>query len=274
MAEYRHLRTPNLILGDSRAFKIQADTLTMITGEKYYNFATPGGDPGVYIRLFWDINRFVRMDEVYITVSFHNFGDSQRKDLFQQAKTTMTRVYPFFTNPLFVKEAFRVVKLGINQGKVTRWKPPSSGFQIPLGRDPLAQRGPNFETDWKRSASIQENIFGSFHYPDDYVKRLRGVANYCREKNIKLVFIILPNYIDVHKMAVNAHLAGDVERFKQDIRSLAETYDFDYENELTTRKELYTDVWHFSPYVYDVLYREVWRKEPGLAIHTFPGKSN
>jgi len=273
MSEYRHLRTPNLILGDSRAVKIQTDTLGLITGEKYYNFATPGGDPGVYIRLFWDINRSVRMKNVYITVGFHFFANTGR-DLFQETKSTMTRVSPFFTRPLFVVEAFRIARLSLKQGSFSLWEEPVKGFQMPLGKDPLAPRGPHWEEDWKKSAAIQANMFRYFHYPEDYIRRLKGIAGYCSENNMSLVFSILPLHAEVHELAVNAGLTEDYKRFKRDIRSLAETYDFDYENELTTRKELYTDVWHFSPYVYNVLYREVWRKEPGLAIHTFPGNTN
>jgi hypothetical protein len=273
LSEYNRSRCDNVILGDSRSDRIQVDSLKQITGQDYYNFGTPGGDYAIYTSLFWRISGRVKLKNVYLGVSFHNYGDTYHRDLYGEAKYTIDHVYPFFTSPFLVNQAFDIAKLGFTRNRIKLCRQYKGQVQIPLDNDPFAARPPSFQKTWDRSVKIQSESYSRYRYPDDYYKRLKEVSEYCKDNNINLVFIIVPNYMECYDLAMQANLGQEMERFKADIRSLGETYDFDYPNELTRNKAYYSDIWHFSSYVYDVIYREVWGKEKGIAIHTYPGQA-
>jgi hypothetical protein len=270
LSEYDRSRCENVILGDSRAFWIQTDTLERITGQSYYNFGIPGANPDVLIHLFWHINQNVRLRNVYLTINFHDYGDTWRRDLLEEAKAKKESIYPFFTTPLLVKQAFHITSLGLKNKKITRCRSSKTGTQIPPGKESFAPRGPTFQEGWDWSVKIVTASLKRYVYPDDYYRRLKEVSKYCEKNNINLVFIIVPNQMEFHDLVRQADLESETERFKNDIRSLGETYDFDYKNDITSTKAYYSDLLHFSSYVYSVIYNEVWRHEKGVAIHTYP----
>jgi hypothetical protein len=270
LSEYDRSRCENIILGDSRAKEINSDTLKKMTGQEFYNFGTPGGDCGTYTSLFWYCCERVKLRNVYIGVSFHNYGVSWRRDLFAEATFIRTKVYPFFTSPLLIRQAGWIAKIALKRKKVSWAYNDKMGTQIPQGRNSFITRSPAMQKAWDLKVIEQTNTFRLYKYPDDYYQGLKKISAYCLHHGINLVFIILPNYNEVNELAIGANLEGEMERFKSDIRSLGETYDFDYPNEITCNKDYYYDIQHFNWVVYDIICREVWKHEKGIALHSFP----
>ncbi|MEI7981073.1 MAG: hypothetical protein WCI71_05440 [Bacteroidota bacterium] len=270
LSEYDRSRCENIILGDSRVNWISSDTLKKLTGLDYYNFGTPGGDCGTFISLFWYARERVKLKNVYIAVSFHNYGVSWRKDLYAEATEIRKKVYPFFISPLFIKQALWISKLAIKQKKISWAQTDKAGTQILQDKTTYNNRSTELQKVWERKVNEQTNTFRLYKYPDDYYQGLLNVSAYCTRNDINLVFLILPNYKEVHDLARQAGLESEMDRFKKDIRSLGETYDFDYSNEITNTQDYYYDILHFNWLIYSIINREIWNHEKGIAIHTFP----
>jgi hypothetical protein len=270
LSEYNRSRCKNIILGDSRVVGMSSDTIKKMTGLQFYNFGTPGGDCGTYINLFWYANERVRLKNVYIAVSFHNYGVSWRRDLFEEAMRIRHTVYPLFTEGPFIRQTAEITKAAIARHKIRIPRTDPMGTQIPHGKESFVERSPEMQQTWDSKVKEQQTTFKLYKYPNDYLNGLRHIALYCAQHNIRLVFFIPPNYREVHDLARAAYLEGAYNRFKQDIRSLGETYDFDYPSDITENKDYYYDIVHFNWVVYDILYREVWNHEKGIARHTFP----
>jgi len=270
LSEYNRSRCKNIILGDSRVTGISSDTLKQLTGLDYYNFGIPGGDCGTNISLFWYASKRVTLKKVYMAVSFHNYGVSWRRDLFAEGMEIRTKVYPLFTSSLFIRQSACIAKLALEKKQITWAHTDKMGTQIPPGKRSFNDRSPDLQKVWDLKVQEQKKTFDLYKYPDDYYQGLKKISAYCARNNIALVFVIIPNYREINDLAREAGLEEEMKRFKKDIRSLGETYDFDYLNDYTGNKDNYYDIEHFNWVIYDILYKEVWNHEKGIAMHTVP----
>jgi hypothetical protein len=270
LSEYNRSRCENIILADSRGNGIYSDSLKRITGKDYYNFSTPGADCGTIINLFWYACERAELKNVYIAVSFHNYGVSWRRDLYAEASEILKNGYPFFINQSLVRQAAKVAEFAGKRRKISWPYTEKTGTQLPPYKESFGNRSPDQQNAWDAKVNEQTTTFSLYKYPGDYFLGLKTIAVYCRRHRINLVFMIFPNYKEVGDLAIKANLKNEMERFKKDIRSLGETYDFDYPNEITGNKDLYYDIVHFNWVVYSMLYREIWKHDKGIAIHTFP----
>jgi hypothetical protein len=71
--------------------------------------------------------------------------------------------------------------------------------------------------------------------------------------------VIFPTYVDVQHLINDYHLERESAMFRHDLASMATTYDYDYENEITTHKENYTDPNHTTGIVSNIIIREIWQ---------------
>ena len=72
------------------------------------------------------------------------------------------------------------------------------------------------------------------------------MAKYCRVNHIKLIIWIPPSHIQFQEKIDDYGLTWACERFKEDIGSIGDVYDFDYKSQLTRSKENFKDPLHFT----------------------------
>jgi len=128
--------------------------------------------------------------------------------------------------------------------------------RIDLYRPPFAK-----EEFWKNQLISESRFLGSYSYPTNYYNELKKISEYCKEKNIKLAFIISPTHIELQEKINEFNLVKEYNRFKQDIESLGDVYDYNYPNILTETKNNFRDPYHHTDSVARIIVKEIYTKE-------------
>jgi len=100
--------------------------------------------------------------------------------------------------------------------------------------------------------------YANYLYPNNYKKDLKAIADFCRNNGIRLAFIIFPTHVELQRRILDFHLEEVNARFRQDLASMATTYDYDYVNEITLPKKNFRDPYHFTDEVRTIVIREIW----------------
>ena len=76
---------------------------------------------------------------------------------------------------------------------------------------------------------------------------------YCKKENIKLKFVIAPDYYELHNIVKSYNLENEFNRFKSDIQSLGSTIDLDNGQPFSYIKNNYSDYFHVKSHVADTV---------------------
>ena len=264
---------PNIILGDSRAGHLSKDTIYKLTGINYFNFGIPGGSYKTIIHLFWFAESKIKLKNVYITIGLHNYVKNWGKDLYCEAMAMDKNIYPYFTAPLLVNEAFYHLKIFLNNKIYTplfsqKNKKKGNGKYKIIWRKVISQK------DWDEKNAFRKNNFIRWHtHPDDILDSLTKIAEYCKKNDIKLVFIMVPYQEDFYKTVKVAKLEEEMLRYRRDFCNLGEVFDFDYENEITQDRSLFRDLFHANDSVYSIMCEEIFGGKKGIARHYLPASA-
>ena len=261
---------PNIILGDSREFLLNSDTIGKLSGLKYFNFGIPGGNYKTICSLFWYSKSKIKLKNVYITIGLHNYVKDWGTDLYGEAMAMDKNIYPYFTAPLLVNEAFYHLKIFFINRIYTplfsqkNKKQGNKKYKV-IFRKVISQK------DWDQKKGDWKNNFVRWHtHPDDILDSLTKIAEYCKKNDIKLVFIMVPYQEDYHNLVKEAKLEEQMLRFKSDFCRLGEVFDFDYENEITQDRALFRDLFHANDSIYGIMCEEIWGGKKGIAKHYLP----
>ena len=222
----------NIIIGDSRAFDLNTDTIAKVSGTEYFNFGVPGGNFRSVIETFWYINDLVKLDKVYIQVGFYNYSAGSDYNLMSDAKKVMRKPYLFFTRFYFFNESLLDVFYSFRHEEQNE-----------------NRSGDDFDADnWEKVLKKQgENSINTMRYPENYYKELKKIAAYCEENNIELSFIIFPDQEDFHQVIADKQKNDLYTRYKADIHSLGKVYDFDVpESKIRDDRSNYRDIFHLK----------------------------
>lgn len=245
MRQFEQRPSPNILLGDSRMMAMKADRLKELTGKDYYNFGYGGGSLREMIDTFWFASKRVQLREVYIGLNLSVYNDYNYTERTKLYTTVEANPALYFVNRTVLQAALYDAYSHF------------SSTDLRLGA-PTSSR----EAFWR---DYLDNVIAGYYtnyvYPKQYGRELTRIAQYCREHNIQLTFIIFPSHVEVQQRVADFHLEQRNQAFKQDLAALATTYDFDYENEITTRRENYTDPVHTIEPVNEILMREIWLGE-------------
>ena len=105
----------------------------------------------------------------------------------------------------------------------------------------------NKEEFWEYQLSVTpEKFYKQLTYPDGYYNDLKDISTYCLENNIKLIIWIPPTHVDFQNRLNQYNLDEAKSVFLNDLKSLADVYDYNYQNELTMNKDFFRDPLHFT----------------------------
>lgn len=249
MKRFERAPSANILLGDSRMNAVSVERLKELTGEDYFNFGYGGGSLKESIDTFWFAAERVKLQRVYIGLHLSVYNDYNY--------TERTKLYESVAhNPAlyFVNRTVLQAAVYDTYSRLTR-------TDLKLGAPGVSR-----EAFWR---DYLENVLGGYYknyvYPSQYKRELERVARYCREHGVELVFVIFPSHVEAQQRIRDFHLERESEAFRRDLASLATVYDFDYENEITTRKENYSDPVHTVGEVNELLLREIWLDRPRVA---------
>lgn len=230
MIDFKRSPAENIIIGDSRAYDLNVDTIKKISGLDIYNFGIPGGNYNSIIKTFWYICKFLKPERVYIQVGFHNYSSSSVYDLVNDAQNVMKKPYLFFTRFYFFGESMLDVYYSIFR-KPDQKK--NSGFDQENWNSVIENQGKSYLSTMK--------------YPSAYYDELGKISEYCRKNNIELAFIIFPDNQDFHDLVSAYSLDDEYNQYKKDIQSLSTVYDFDtQDSEISKDRNNYRDIYHLN----------------------------
>ncbi|MCD6201355.1 MAG: hypothetical protein J7K46_06060 [Bacteroidales bacterium] len=231
--------TPNLLLGDSKFENISSECLEKVMGGESYNLTIPGGNYQTLIDLFWMAAKSVKLENVIIEVSFLSYNASYNNvDLYTPARQIIDHPLKYFFNLDYLKDSFFVLYYYITKNEhLVDWR-------SKLPDDPWQRSG-----KWITSVFSQKN----YVYPEKYFNKLMNIATYCKNKHINLIFVIAPDYFQMHTLIKNNKLENEYKRFKQDIKKIGKTVDLDTGLPISYNKENYYDYLHVKPELEDSL---------------------
>jgi hypothetical protein len=238
-----------IIIGDSQGKYFKPELIKSVNGETFYNFCVPGASFETMFDIFWFTAEKQNLKKVYFQVAFMNYNARRSYCLFHFAKDYLERPYLYFVRREIFFDTFDNILYHLSQNPQ------------------LVQRSYEYlpDNEINELAISRLNLFfGHYEYPDKHYQELLKISQYCESKNIELRFIILPSYVAVNDFIQENGLAEMEEKFKKDIKSLGQTFDFDIPGEIKNTREYFYDYFHLRQPILDSLTIKIWEDDKFL----------
>jgi hypothetical protein len=231
---YKRSPTRNIVLGDSRFVDISTQYFEEELGGKVTNLSIPGGNNKSLSDLFWMASGLTKLDNVIIQIGFSQYNASSNYDLYKPAQEIINNPSQYFLNSYYLVESFVTSYYSVTK---SNWSYKNS------------------EDDWDFAKGFLNKLFSasSYVYPEQAYKDLTLISEYCRKGNINLIFVIAPDYNELHNIVKSSNLEKEYYRFKNDIKSLGPTIDLDSGLPFSFNKDNYSDYFHVKSFVADSL---------------------
>lgn len=220
----------NIFLGDSRMLGINTKKVKEISGFDFYDFAYGGGTLQEIISTFWYASSKIRLKNVCIGINFDLYNAYNVRDRVKGAIDIVNNPLLYLTNKNIIEAAYYCIKSTFSSETISIEKPKISKDKF-----------------WKLKLNeVGTRYFGKYQYPQHYQAQLKEISEYCEKNNIKLTFLILPVHVDLQRLIFKFGLRESYQKFINDIRSISEIYNFNFENVITSNKDNYGDPFHLN----------------------------
>ncbi len=249
------LRNPeNLIFGDSRMANMNVDYIEELTGERYTMMAFGGATLNDAINEFWYATEHTDMKKVVIGVNFYALNSNHLADRFNPIVPIAENPINFVSNFGHWYEAFENCRrkatnlfysLFGTPEKMIFMDDPSS----PTQKDPVP---PDTYTEGYRSdlfdyAHIISGQVADFGDPNIYMYELNKIINYCEQNEVELKFVIAPSHYSIWELVIfEQQLQYYIRNYKDDLKSSAIVYDFEWYNDYSKTDSNFIDGFHLS----------------------------
>ncbi len=237
---------PNMVLGDSQMARLSSSDIEAVSGESYVNLAYPGGTLRESIATFWYAARAEKLKKIYFGVSFTAYNAfalnrvDEATEIIRHPVKCITNSDVLVTSLLDAMEQFF--------GKTTNLGP-----------------GLSRAVFWEKQLADLDSHYRTNTYPAQLKEGLKQIAEYCDSNGILLIFVIPPQHMDAQKRVRALGLESQYLRFKLDLASIATTYDYDIESEITRDANNYADPLHLSEAAAGRMARDLWSGQLHLA---------
>lgn len=251
LIEYERDPFPAILLGDSRAQRLMPEFFAEVDGSKVANLAAGAGSLQDVIRIFWDLSKKKTLKTVYIGIGIEGYSGTLLKDRVSPALEIKNSVPLYLMNKFTLENTMLILKSQL-------FKQPVEVQDVPFSR----------EAFWQYELEQEGRYLRNYSYPQNYYDDLKKISDHCSKNNIKLVFIISPAHMDVQKKIGEFSMDKQYERFKEDIRTFGDLYDFNWPNAITENKANFLDPLHSIDSVSRIMIREVVLNQPRYAIYS------
>lgn len=227
--EFKRNPVPNILIGNSRTAEVTDSCLEKKLGGGATNLAFPGCNLRTSIDLFWMAANAIKLENVIFQIDFNIYNAQRNPDLYESTRQIITKRLQYFFDWNCLKDAIAVFYYSITLNKK------------------FVSRSYSHRTDgWDLTESFLKNKFSAYTYPKDLHNKLIEISDYCKSKNINLIFLIAPNYQDVKTYVKSHDLEDEEDQFKSDLRALGTTVDLDNGQAISFNKENYFDEFHLK----------------------------
>ena len=239
LIEFKNNPQPNIIIGDSRIRKLPTDRIKEITGDSYYTLHANAAKFNEIIDLFWEANKYSRLENVILGINFNIFNEYAYSDRVSDAKELIETPLMYIFNQDILETVFLALKNHI----------------IGIKKEPKRD-GKKF---WKYTINTTaKNQYSKWKKPKKILERLKEVDTYCKEKNINLTLLIVPNHRDFHSRLVEFKLSEEEHLFKQDIKMFSNVIDYDFSNKITNCRNCFGDPLHTTDSISKVIVEDIF----------------
>lgn len=190
--------------------------------------------------MFWFAISEHKVKEVYFAINFNLYDKDNNFDRVTEALELLDSPIRLLTSRYSIKAS---VKVMLN-------------FLFGIEFDSSSRQSK--EEFWEYQLnSAATSFYINYTYPDNYYQSLYEIADYCKNNNIKLVFVIPPTHIDLQKRISDFNLAQENEKFIVDLSSLSTVYNFDIETPLTNNRDNFRDPFHMNRKIADIVVEEL-----------------
>ncbi|BBE20559.1 hypothetical protein AQPE_4753 [Aquipluma nitroreducens] len=244
--EFRRKPCKNIIIGDSQSYHMNEELITDLTGNKFYNLSIPGANMETKFNIFWFAIAQSKLDNVIIQLSFPNLVINPKKNLFQFAKDNMDKPYQYLFNSATIIDTYQNIKFKITKNFQTEISP----FSFPL------------TTSISKSfVSSLDGMYINYLYNTNYIDELRKIVTYCKSKDIKIEFLILPMYYEYYNYLTTHNLMRFYDQFISNITALGTTYDYSRDSNIIYNEKNFRDFFHQNQCITDSITRLIWKKK-------------
>lgn len=249
MIHFNRMPKKKVIIGDSQSLNINESLVKELTGDDYYNFSIPGSSYNTIFETFWHVTKQVKLETVYFQLGFMNYNANRDYNLFHFGQDYIDNPYLYFTT----KEIFYDCLYNIFYATV---------------RDPNMEQKSTEIFDIERQNEVSKKslklFFSNYEYPEYFQSELSRIAEYCNANDIEIRFIIFPVYKGVHDYLALNSLEEMNTKFKDNLKSLAYTYDLETVSEYEEKRNNFTDYFHPKKRTVDALTRQIWGDESSI----------
>jgi hypothetical protein len=251
LIEFERNPYPVIILGDSRAQRLMPEFFEEVNGEKVENLAAGAGSLQDVIKIFWDLTSRHKLSKVYIGIAIEGYSGTLLKDRVSAALEVKNSAPLYLMNKFTIENTLLILKSKLFNQHVEIETPPFSR-----------------EAFWKYELDQENRFLRDYSYPKNYYHELKKISSYCSENNIKLLFFISPTHTDLQSKISEFKLNKEYEKFKSDVKTFGDLYDFNWPNIITENKNNFLDPLHSIDSVSRIMVKEMLLNKPQYGIFT------
>ena len=242
---FRRNPSKNIIIGDSQSYHMNEELINDLTGNKFYNLSIPGANIETKFSIFWFATAQTKLNNVIIQLSFPNLVINPNENLFQFAQDNMDKPYQYLFNSATIIDTYQNIKFKITKNLQTKIDP----YLFPLTN---AIR--------KSFESSLDRMYLNYTYNNNYINELRKIVNFCKSKDIKIEFLILPMYYEYYNYLTTHNLMKFHGQFISNIIALGITYDYSRDSNIIYNEKNFLDFFHQNQCITDSICRLSWGK--------------
>ncbi len=220
----------DILIGNSRTFNISNEELSALFSEDMKNLSLHGGDIEASIELFWMAAKTTNLNLVIMQLDFNNYEAFSTLNLYKPVKDLLDKPSGFFFKWDYLTDVFSLLYYSITNDHK------------------FVERSYMYNDDnWHLTYNYLENLHvTSYTYPDQLYNGLKEISEYCIRNNIRLYFVIAPNFREIDKYIERQELTAANERFKSDLSGLSPLIDLDTASPFTYNKDNFSDHFHLK----------------------------
>lgn len=246
----------NVVLGDSRGNRLDAGYFEELMGEPVRNLAYGAGSLPEILATFREVRKREGLRRLFVGINFDLYNGANGAERFTGAVRLSRSPLLYLAS----RDFFRASLLYLQASMLHR--------PITVGKPSLTKDG-FWRYQLESSAAIAYRIYD---HPAGYQDGLEDMAGWCEQSGVRLVFFIPPTHVDLQKRIADFGLEDEAERFRNDLSALADLYDFDYPNAVTTDRDCFVDPYHCTEEVARMVVRELATGEARWARFTARGR--
>lgn len=239
-------RNPNpvIILGDSRMDDLNPEQFEKSDKEKVSNLAIGGGTIQDAIEILNYISAKHQINKIYWGISIETYCGTRLRNRATQSIGIKNSMPLYLLNRYTFSATMLICRSVIFNEEIDLYRPPFSKDEF-----------------WLNQLELSSRYLDNYTYPDNYYNELKKISNDCREKNIKLVFIVAPTHMDLQKKIHEHNLDNEDVRLRKDLESFGDLYDFNFPNIITENRANFKDPFHFNDSISNIIVNEISTKK-------------